>query len=234
MESNTNKNNTDTRKNILKRMIQVFALLIFTSAILFLSAGNFKWIWGWIYIIIYLSYIIINASILPKELIAERGKSKDNVKKWDQTLNKVNIIPGLGLIVIGGLDQRFKWTSDLSIYVHLLGLVMYISGSILFSWSMMSNHFFSTLVRIQIDRDHKVATNGPYKLIRHPGYSGFILSTIGVPLIIGSLWAFIPAFFTGILFVIRTILEDRTLYLELEGYKEFSEKTRYRLIPGIW
>jgi protein-S-isoprenylcysteine O-methyltransferase Ste14 len=181
-----------------------------------------------------LSYIIINASILPKELIAERGKSKDNVKKWDQTLNKVNIIPGLGLIVIGGLDQRFKWTSDLSIYVHLLGLVMYISGSILFSWSMMSNHFFSTLVRIQIDRDHKVATNGPYKLIRHPGYSGFILSTIGVPLIIGSLWAFIPAFFTGILFVIRTILEDRTLYLELEGYKEFSEKTRYRLIPGIW
>jgi protein-S-isoprenylcysteine O-methyltransferase Ste14 len=98
----------------------------------------------------------------------------------------------------------------------------------------MSNYYFSTLVRIQIDRDHKVATTGPYELVRHPGYSGFILSSLGVPLILGSLWALIPAFITGILFVIRTILEDRTLYSELEGYKEFSEKTKYRLIPGIW
>ena len=229
-----NKNNSDTKKNIRKRMLQVFALLIFTSAILFLSADNFKWLWGWVYIIIYLCYILINASILPEELIAERGKSKDNVKNWDKILNRINIIPGLGLIVVSGLDQRFKWTSDLSIYFHVLGLVLYFAGSILFSWSMISNHFFSTLVRIQIDRDHKVATTGPYKLVRHPGYSGFILSSFGIPLILGSLWALIPAIVTGILFTIRTILEDRTLYLELEGYKEFSEKTRYRLIPGIW
>lgn len=229
-----NKNNSDTKKNILKRMLQVFALLIFTSAILFLAADNFKWIWGWVYIIIYLCYILINASILPKELIAERGKSKDNVKNWDKILNKINIIPGLGLLVISGLDQRFNWSSDLNIYFHVLGLILYVAGSILFSWSMISNNFFSTLVRIQVDRDHKVATTGPYKLVRHPGYSGFILSSFGVPLILGSLWALIPAIVTGILFTIRTILEDRTLYLELEGYKEFSEKTRYRLIPGIW
>jgi protein-S-isoprenylcysteine O-methyltransferase Ste14 len=229
-----NKNNSDTKKNILKRMLQVFALLIFTFAILFLAADNFKWIWGWVYIIIYLCYILINASILPKELIAERGKSKDNVKNWDKILNKINIIPGLGLIVVSGLDQRFNWTSDLSIYFHVLGLILYVAGSILFSWSMISNNFFSTLVRIQIDRDHKVATTGPYKFIRHPGYSGFILSSFGVPLILGSLWALIPAIVTGFLLTIRTILEDRTLYLELEGYKEFSEKTRYRLIPGIW
>jgi protein-S-isoprenylcysteine O-methyltransferase Ste14 len=229
-----NSNNSDTKTNILKRLVQVFALLIFTTAVLFLSANNIKWVWGWIYIIIYLVYIIINASILPKELIAERGKSKNNVKNWDKILNRINIIPGLGLIVIGGLDHRFKWTPDLSIYVHFLGLVMYVAGSVLFSWSMMSNHFFSTLVRIQIDRDHKVATTGPYNIVRHPGYSGFILSSLGVPLILGSLWALIPALFTGILFVIRTVLEDRTLYLELDGYKEFSVKTRFRLIPGIW
>jgi protein-S-isoprenylcysteine O-methyltransferase Ste14 len=229
-----NNNTSENKKNILKRMLQVFALLIFSAGVLFLSAGNLEWIWGWVYIIIYLCYILINASILPKELIAERGKSKDNVKMWDKTLNKINVIPGLGLIVVSGLDQRFGWTSDLSVYFHISGLFLYVAGSILFSWSMISNHFFSTLVRIQIDRDHKVATNGPYKLVRHPGYSGFILSTFGVPLILGSLWAMIPAVATGILFTIRTILEDRTLYLELEGYKEFSEKTRYKLIPGIW
>jgi len=234
MENKTTYSKIDTGKNILKRMVQVFVLLLFTAAVLFLSAGNPGWIWGWIYILIYLAYIVINASILPKELIAERGKSKDNVKKWDKILNKINIIPGIGLILVAGLDQRFHWTSEFSIFIHLLGLIIYAAGSILFSWSMMSNFYFSTLVRIQIDRDHKVATSGPYRLIRHPGYSGFILSTMGVPLILGSLWALIPAFVTGILFVIRTHLEDRTLYLELEGYKEFSEKTRYRLIPGIW
>jgi protein-S-isoprenylcysteine O-methyltransferase Ste14 len=234
MENKPTINSIDTRKNILKRMVQVFLLLLFTSALLFLSAGNPKWMWGWIYIFIYLAYIVVNASILPKELIAERGKSKDNVKKWDKTLNKINIIPGLGLILIAGLDHRFHWTSDFSIFIHLLGLILYALGSFLFSWSMMSNYYFSTLVRIQIDRDHKVATTGPYRLVRHPGYSGFILSSFGVPVILGSLWALVPAFITGILFVIRTILEDQTLYSELEGYKEFSEKTRYRLIPGIW
>ena len=90
------------------------------------------------------------------------------------------------------------------------------------------------MVRIQVDRNHKVASGGPYKFIRHPGYSGFILNTLGVALILGSVWALIPAFVTVILFIIRTKLEDQVLFNELDGYKEFSKKTRYRLIPGIW
>jgi protein-S-isoprenylcysteine O-methyltransferase Ste14 len=221
-------------KDILKRMMQVFALLIFTAVILFVSAGHINWRWAWVYIIIYFLYIIINASILPKELLAERGKSKDNVKNWDKTLNKINILPGLGLILVSGLDERFSWSADLNVGLHIAGLIIYISGSVLFSWSMAANSYFSTLVRIQSDRDHKVATGGPYRFVRHPGYTGFILSSLGVPLILGSFWAFIPAGVTAILFIIRTKLEDETLNRELNGYKEFSEKTKYKLIPAIW
>jgi protein-S-isoprenylcysteine O-methyltransferase Ste14 len=234
LEAEKSESTYGLNKDIIRRMFQVFALLVFTAVILFISAGTLGWTWGWIYIIIYLIYIMINASILPKELIAERGKSKDNVKKWDKTINKINTIQGIGLIVISGLDTRFKWTSESSIYIHIIGLVMYITGSIIFSWSMVSNKFFSTLVRIQMDRDHKVAESGPYRFVRHPGYSGFILSSLGVPLLLGSLWALIPAVITGILFILRTIFEDKTLFNELGGYKNYSERTRYKLVPWIW
>ena len=233
-EPEEKKPNTDDNKNSIKRMAQVFLLLVFTSTLLFLSAGRFDWVWGWIYVILYLLYIVVNASILPKELMAERGKSKYNIKNWDKILKKIGTIPGFGLILIAGLDERFSWTRDLNVGIHLLGLILFFIGSFLFSWSMVANKYFSTMVRIQVDRNHKVASGGPYKFIRHPGYSGFILNTLGVALILGSVWALIPAFVTVILFIIRTKLEDQVLFNELDGYKEFSKKTRYRLIPGIW
>jgi FtsH-binding integral membrane protein len=94
MENNTNKNKTNNRKDILKRMVQVFALLIFTAALLFVSANNFVWIWGWIYIIIYLAYIIINASILPQELIAERDKELEGYKDFTEK-TRYRLIPGI-------------------------------------------------------------------------------------------------------------------------------------------
>jgi len=220
--------------DIVRRLIQVVSLLLFTTLALFISAGTVYYAWGWVYVILYLVYIVINASLLPEELIAERGKSKDNVKRWDKVINIINIIPGVGLIVLSGLDFRYKWTPEVSIYLHITGLILYLSGSIMFSWSMVSNKFFSTSVRIQIDRDHKVENRGPYKFVRHPGYAGFIISTLGVPFVLGSLWALIPAIITGILFIIRTKLEDKTLLNELPGYKDFSEETKFKLIPGIW
>ncbi|MBE3086692.1 MAG: isoprenylcysteine carboxylmethyltransferase family protein, partial [Bacteroidetes bacterium] len=84
------------------------------------------------------------------------------------------------------------------------------------------------------DRSHQVATSGPYKYVRHPGYVGFIVLNLATPLILGSIWALIPAAILSILFIIRTSLEDRTLRNELEGYKEYAQKVQYRLIPGIW
>ena len=109
-----------------------------------------------------------------------------------------------------------------------------ILGYALFVWAMVSNPFFSTAVRIQLDRDHKTATEGPYQYLRHPGYLGFIASNLAIALVIGSLWALIPAVITAGLLIVRTALEDSTLHRELDGYKEYAEKVKYRLIPGIW
>jgi protein-S-isoprenylcysteine O-methyltransferase Ste14 len=102
------------------------------------------------------------------------------------------------------------------------------------SWAIIENRFFSGVVRIQTDRGHKVVDTGPYRLVRHPGYAGALLAYFLTPILLDSIWAFVPVIFITVALVVRCRLEDETLQAELAGYKEFTQKTRYRLIPGIW
>jgi protein-S-isoprenylcysteine O-methyltransferase Ste14 len=230
----TIKNDPDIRKNVARRLIQLAVGFLAMFGILCLSAGTLTWIWGLVYFAVNTILLVINWCVLPLELIAERGAKKDGVKKWDKIITTLSLIPYLGVFVISGLDYRYGWSGDLGIIVHIAGIVLFLLGSALFTWAMVSNKFFSTEVRIQIDRDHKVETEGPYRYVRHPGYVGYIIFSIGAPLIFGSLWGLLVAGFGAILLIIRTALEDATLIRELAGYKDFAKKVRYRLIPGIW
>jgi len=99
---------------------------------------------------------------------------------------------------------------------------------------MIANAYFSTAVRIQSDRGHTVCRTGPYRFVRHPGYVGFILQSLGTPFLLGSLWTLVPGITATVLMIIRTSLEDRTLQAELPGYRDFVQEVRYRLVPGIW
>jgi protein-S-isoprenylcysteine O-methyltransferase Ste14 len=99
---------------------------------------------------------------------------------------------------------------------------------------MASNRFFSSVVRIQADRGHTVATGGPYRFVRHPGYAGFIAGSFGAALLLGSRWALLPALLSAVLLVVRTVLEDRTLRAELPGYAEYAARVRHRLLPHVW
>ena len=98
----------------------------------------------------------------------------------------------------------------------------------------MVNRHFEPTVRIQHDREHKVITAGPYGWVRHPGYLAGILWAWSMPLALGSLFAFLPVTMYTVFMMLRTYLEDRTLMEELEGYTEYSEKTRHRLFPILW
>ena len=93
---------------------------------------------------------------------------------------------------------------------------------------------FSSHVRIQSDLGHYVVSDGPYRRVRHPGYTGSIMFNVAAPVLLGSF----PALAVGIVFtllmVIRTALEDSTLQNELQGYDEYAKKTRWRLLPFIW
>ena len=143
-------------------------------------------------------------------------------------------LPTLGVPIVAGLDQRFGWSSQMVPLIHLAGLTLFALGQGLFSWAMVSNKYFSTLVRIQLDRGHTVATSGPYRYVRHPGYTGYTVSSLGMALALGSLWAMIPAGLLACLLVVRTALEDRTLQDELSGYRDYAQRVRYRLLPGVW
>jgi protein-S-isoprenylcysteine O-methyltransferase Ste14 len=214
--------------------LHVTIQIVLFAVLLFVSAGGLLWPWAWIYLGIYVAGVIANAFILPKSVIEERGKSKENVKEWDKVITTLSIFPGLGLFIVAGLDYRFGWSTKVSIWIQLTSLVLMILGYALFVWAMVSNPFFSTAVRIQLDRDHKTATEGPYQYVRHPGYLGFIASNLATGLVLGSFWALIPGAITAGLLIVRTALEDSTLHRELDGHKEYAEKVKYRLIPGIW
>jgi protein-S-isoprenylcysteine O-methyltransferase Ste14 len=116
----------------------------------------------------------------------------------------------------------------------LISFVLVALGYALSSWAMLSNPFFSGTVRIQGERGHSVATAGPYHYVRHPGYSGWILANLTTPVALGSLWGLLPGLLVVLGFVVRTAMEDRTLQTELDGYKEYTQQVRYRLVPGIW
>lgn len=225
---------SDIRKNIFKRFIQVTMSVILIAIILFASAGRIDWIFAWIYIVTSVLIIITNAFIFPPELISERGRKKENAEKWDRVISTLIIFPWLAIYLLSGLDVRFGWSPKLTLWTHIGGLVIYILGNALVSWSMISNIYFSTAVRIQYDRGHTVTSGGPYRYVRHPGYLGMIVYNLSTPIILGSLWALIPAGLTVILFVIRTVFEDSTLKNKLEGYKEYAERVKYKLIPHIW
>lgn len=221
-------------KVVFRRMAQVLITLLVQVLIIFVAAGTIQWLWAWVLFGINILIIIFNSKVLPKDLISERGNPKENVKNWDKVITFISIFPFFLNYILSGLDHRFHWTGQIPLWIHFLGLLFMVTGNLLFTWAMVSNQFFSTMVRIQDDRNHGVATAGPYKTVRHPGYTGFILQTLSIPLVLGTLWSLIPAGLMGILFVIRTNYEDFTLQKELNGYREYAEQVRYRLIPGIW
>lgn len=229
---------SDIRSSIRKRFLQIVVVILIQGVILFISSGMLDWVMAWVYIGVYVVGVIINAFVLlskSPELIAERAQIKEGAKEWDRPLAGIVSFYGPVItLVVAGLDVRFGWSPPLALVVHGGALVFLVVGNILVSWAMVSNRFFSGLVRIQKERGHTVATGGPYQYIRHPGYTGMCMFSIATPLLLGSLWALIPAVFTIVVCVIRTAHEDKTLQEELDGYTEYAQHVRYRLLPGIW
>ena len=102
------------------------------------------------------------------------------------------------------------------------------------TWVYSVNKFAEPGVRIQTERGHKVIETGPYAIVRHPLYLASLFLIGGIPLTLGSFWALIPVAVGTMVLLVRTALEDRMLHRELDGYKEYASRVRYRLIPGVW
>ena len=225
-------------RGVLRWGGQMLSALIIFGSILFLAAGRINWMVGWIYLGMNALTQALSAIILiPRRpgMLAERSKVREGTKAWDRLLAPAIVVFGtLAVLITAGLDARFGWSGSLSRGLWGLGLVIAFSSQMFVLWAMASNPFFAATVRIQGDRDHNVVRNGPYRIVRHPGYLGSVIYNLVIPLVLASWWTFIPALLSVVLLIIRTVLEDRTLRAELPGYKEYSRIARYHLIPGVW
>lgn len=180
---------------MLRAYIRIVLYILFVAAILFVSAGRLDWPIAWVFLGVYTAIIVIALIFVDPELIKERSRIGPGAKKWDL------VIAGLGIVflfpatfIIAGLDAgRFNWSPPFPIWVQLLALLVFVMGSAIQSWAMVTNKFYSTIVRIQKERGHYVVTGGPYRYVRHPGYTGALMVSIALPLVFGSLWALIPA-----------------------------------------
>lgn len=227
----------DVTAGIIRRFAQVAIGFVVEAVLLFGAAGRLSWIWAWVLLGVMLVSVIINATFLLRtspETAAERGEYKE-MRNWDRLVSGLwSLAQFVALPLVAGLDMRFGWTSQLSAAWHFGGAAMVALGLGLSGWAMIANAYFSTVVRIQRERGHTVCRTGPYRFVRHPGYVGFMLQSLGIPLLLGSWWALLPGIVAIALMIIRTAFEDRTLQAELPGYQEYVREVHYRLLPGFW
>jgi protein-S-isoprenylcysteine O-methyltransferase Ste14 len=141
----------------------------------------------------------------------------------------------LAHLAVAGLDAgRFHWSGAVPLAVQILALSGVALGLGLVLWAMSVNRFFSPAVRIQQERGHHLISEGPYRLVRHPGYLGMLVAALCSGPALGSWWAMIPIAAYILLILRRAAVEDRFLQAKLEGYADYAQRVRFRLLPGIW
>ena len=223
-----------------RQWIRLVAVYLFMPLVLLVCGGDFGWWQAWGY-----SLLIVAAGpggrIWAERrhpgLLAERQNMAkvQSAKAWDKVLAPLMALSvSFPLVIVAGLDHRFGWSPLFPLWLTVLGFLLISLGYAFAAWALIENRFFSSVVRIQVDRGHVVCDSGPYRIVRHPGYAGNVLALPGMVLAFSSMWTLIPAAVALIIAVIRTALEDQTLQDELPGYRDYARRVRYRLIPGIY
>ena len=217
--------------------VAIAAYIAMYAVLVFLPAGRWDWIAGWLYLAIACIGMGCGFALVwarHPELIEHRMRIGKGTKTWDKVWLCLFTLALLSVYVVAGFDVvRYGW-SEMSTWFWPAGLALFTAGTALFLWPMTVNPFFEKTVRIQTERGHRVIDTGPYQYIRHPGYVGFFGWILSVPLLLGSWWACLPAVTAVALVVVRTALEDRTLRRELPGYQDYARRVRFRLIPRVW
>ena len=238
MESKTGDQNFEKMNRY--QWIRLVIVYLFIPLILFVCAWDLGWWQAWVFSLLIFVAGIGGRMWAEKRhpgILAERSRfeTAQNVKPWDKVLAPLMAFSiAFPLIIVAGLDHRFGWSKEFPTWLTLLGLLLVALGYALADWALVENRFFSGVVRIQADRGHVVCDTGPYRIMRHPGYAGNIVPLAGIVLALGSVWTVIPAVVALVIVVVRTALEDRTLQAELPGYREYAQRVRYRLFPGIY
>ncbi|MCB9762826.1 MAG: isoprenylcysteine carboxylmethyltransferase family protein [Alphaproteobacteria bacterium] len=218
----------------------VRAVLVFGAipALPLLFTGRWGWVQAWVFFAISVVGGVGSRLVVWRRhpgLITERAESlsKENVASWDKALAPLTGLGALFIPLVAGLEGRNP-VVDHPVSIEITAAVAMILGYAFGAWAMAANPFFSGTVRLQEERGHTVTSGGPYRFVRHPGYAGALVVFLASPFLLDSVWSLVPTTLLTVVLVVRTALEDRWLHKHLPSYPDFAQRTRYRLLPGVW
>lgn len=203
------------------------------AAIVIASAGRIDLPWVWALLGVQAAFMSVAMTLMDPTLFQERMRPGPGAQDgWAQRAMALLLVVHL---VIVGLDVgRFHWSGAIAVPVRLSALVVFAAAAGFTFWAMVVNRFFSSVIRLQTDRGHYVITHGPYRLVRHPGYLGMLVSAFAGGVVMGSWWSLLPLVLIAPVILLRLRKEDAFLHRELVGYTTYAQAVRYKLVPGLW
>jgi len=224
-------------KNINTRAwLGLDAVIVVMGLLLFVPAGTIRYWQAWLYLsnftgasVLTTVYLMRNDPALLERRL--RGGPTAEKRTAQRLIMLCTSIGFIALLVVPALDQRFGW-SNVPLGGISAGDILVALGFYLISLVYRENTF--TSATIEIAENQKVISTGPYAIVRHPMYASALLYLFGTPLALGSYWGLLPFFFVIPFLVWRLFDEERMLTRELEGYSEYQQRVRYRLVPGLW
>ncbi len=222
-----------TFKLFVSAILKFILGIVFVGALIFLPAGTLEFFYGWLLMgILFIPMFIAGIIMMAKnpDLLKKRLNAKE--KEGEQrTVIKLSGLMFIAGFVLAGLDFRFSWLK-LPFWVSIIGAVLFLISYALYAEVLRENTYLSRTIEVQ--EGQKVVSTGLYSIVRHPMYSATLLLFISMPIVLGSVIALVPFLFYSLIIGKRIINEEKVLTEGLDGYKEYTEKVRYRLVPFIW
>ncbi len=214
----------------------VVVALVFIAAFMWL-AGTWAWRQGWAYVAILVVVQSVGNAIVAKKqpgLLSRRSRLVPGTPAWDKICLLLFGAAYCAIVLVAAWDYGTHGASLPGLGPWLGGVVLLAMYAVLMVWSMVENRFFEKTVRLQTESNHEVIDTGPYRFVRHPGYVATLGFIFAAPLLLGSVYAFVPAVLSAGAIIVRTKLEDEFLHQQLDGYPQYAQKVSHRLVPGVW
>ena len=224
---------SDTMKLACNALIKFTVGLLLVGVLLFLPAGSFEYINGWLFIgLLFIPMLILGVVLLIKspDLLKKRlgAREKENTQKGVVAVSGILFVIGFA---VAGLDFRFGW-SEVPLWVVIASSIVLLISYALYAEVMRENAYLSRTIEVQ--EDQKVVDTGLYGIVRHPMYSVTLWLFLSIPLVLGSWWSFICFAPYIAVIVVRIINEEKVLEKGLQGYTEYKKRVKYRILPFIW
>lgn len=220
-------------KLLINALIKFIMGLVLVGVLLFLPAGTFHFVYGWLFIaLLFIPMLILGTVLFIKApaLLEKRLKSKEeeHTQKGAVAMSGLLFIAGF---VVAGLDWRFAW-SHMPASITVIASVILLLAYALYAEVMRENSYLSRTIEVQ--ENQKVVDTGLYGIVRHPMYAVTLWLFFSIPMVLDSWWSFLCFLPYIAVIIIRIENEEKVLEANLNGYSAYKKKVKYKLLPFIY